>query len=294
MGEKILISNAREAWSQACIHCNLILEGYVTLLYKKIFVSMLHNSVELLMKQRMLDINDYRVAKVKKIDSNGQPAKDYYSATDLNNYFKANGTKDSSGHYLFYSIEFHELHDIHKDIFKDFYKLHPEVIADISSGLTLMENLRNAETHFYVNDVDFLNVTEFKSLQSFMISFSDILDFYSLLPTYSDNVTNKIKPNTNLPEKSDYRAFLKANVDVKSIALYLNGKASCGECEAFDIVDFLWFNTDFDKRNLHCDYTGAISLISGLIQHNLVKIKKKKVKSADGTISETQLYEFNV
>ncbi len=66
MSDKILIANARESWLQACIYSNLILHGYVTLQYKKMFVSTLHNSVELLMKQRMLDLNDYRIVKIRK------------------------------------------------------------------------------------------------------------------------------------------------------------------------------------------------------------------------------------
>ena len=117
MDGKILIANARESWSQACVYCNLILDGFITLQYKKMFVSSLHNSVELLMKQRMLDLNDFRVAKIKKIDSNGILAKTYYSSRNLNEYFKNNGTK-CNGKSLFYSIEFNELIEINKEIFK--------------------------------------------------------------------------------------------------------------------------------------------------------------------------------
>lgn len=294
MCDKILIANARESWLQACIHSNLILDGYVTLQYKKMFVSTLHNSVELLMKQRMLDLNDYRIVKIRKIDSNGEPAKSFYSATNLNRYFQTNGTKDSKGKPLYYSIKFHDLGELHKEIFKKYYDANPNEVSLISTGLNLLDNLRNDETHFYVNDMDFMNGTEFKTLQKFMIVFAKVLEFYNLLPTYAEGVTKKIKPNPSIPARSDYRVFLKGNQDINTIATYLNGQACCGECTAFDIIDFLWFRSTFDKKTISCQYTEAISLMSGVVQYNLVKTKKKKEQQLDGTTLEFDVYEFNI
>lgn len=84
----ILRENALEAWSMAIKYCNDISIGKATLEYRKHFVSSLHNAVELFIKQRMLDVNDYRVVEIKNgILSNGQPAKDFYNAIDLNTYF---------------------------------------------------------------------------------------------------------------------------------------------------------------------------------------------------------------
>lgn len=298
MSEKILIDNARESWSQACIHCNLILDGYVTLQYRKMFVSMLHNAVELLIKQRMLDINDFRVAKVKKIDSTGAPANAYYQATDLNDYFKSNGTKDSSGKSIFYSIEFHELKDIHKEVFRNFYDTNSNYISVISSGLTLLETLRNDETHFYVNAIDFLNGTQFKQLQNFMVKFANVLDFYGLLPTYSSNTTSKIQPNSIIPTISDYKLFLKNNQDLKTIVQYLNGKIYRNDIDAFEIIDYLYFSTNFDQKSISCSYAEAISLMTGAIQYSLVKIKKQKIETEDenGNMKSSleYIFEFKV
>ena len=293
MDGKILIANARESWSQACVYCNLILDGFITLQYKKMFVSSLHNSVELLMKQRMLDLNDFRVAKIKKIDSNGILAKTYYSSRNLNEYFKNNGTK-CNGKSLFYSIEFNELIEINKEIFKDFYEKNPNIKGEISSALKLLNELRNDETHFYINDIDFLNGSEFKQLQIFMISFSSLLDNYNLLPTYSINVPNKILPNKNIPKISDYRIFLKNNENVKKIAKFLNGKNSRGGNDPFEITDYLFFNTNFNTSSISCSYEEVVSLISGAIKYNLVKIKNKKEKDENGNICEYSIYEFNV
>lgn len=298
MSEKILIDNARESWSQACIHCNLILDGYVTLQYRKMFVAMLHNSVELLIKQRMLDINDFRVARVNKIDSTGAPATAYYQATDLNDYFKRNGTKDDRGKSIFYSIEFNEFHKIHKEIFNAFYDENSGFSSEISGGLTLLAELRNDETHFYVNAIDFLNGSQFKQLQKFMIAFAKVLDYYGLLPTYSPNTTSKIQPNPSIPEKSDYKSFLKNNKDIKAIAQYLNGKRCKKSTDPFEIIDYLYFNTNFDRNSIYCSYEDAISLMTGVVQYGLVKIKEHKIESEDENgnvkVSLEHIFEFNV
>ena len=62
----ILIDNALEAWAMAIKYCNYILDRKATLQYRKQFVSFLHNSVELFIKQLMLDNNDHRVCSVKR------------------------------------------------------------------------------------------------------------------------------------------------------------------------------------------------------------------------------------
>ena len=298
MSEKILIDNARESWSQACIHCNLILDGYVTLQYKKMFISMLHNSVELLIKQRMLDVNDFRVARINRIDATGAPATAYYQATDLNDYFKRNGTKDNTGKSIFYSIEFKEFHKIHKEIFSDFYNANSDSSSEISGGLTLLAGLRNDETHFYVNAIDFLNGSQFKQLQKFMIEFSKVMDYYGLLPSYSYNTTLKIRPNPNIPEKSDYKLFLRNNKDVKAIAQYLHGKRFKNTTDPFEIIDYLYFSTNFDRKTISCSYEDAISLMTGVIQYGLVKIKEHKIQTKDengnGMVSLEYIFEFKV
>ena len=53
----ILEDNANEAWSKAIVDCDDILEGRTTLGYRKSFVAHLHNSIELYIKQYMLNTN---------------------------------------------------------------------------------------------------------------------------------------------------------------------------------------------------------------------------------------------
>ena len=52
---QILQNNALAAWAMAVRYCDYILEGKVTLEYRKHFVSVLHNAVELFVKQLMLN-----------------------------------------------------------------------------------------------------------------------------------------------------------------------------------------------------------------------------------------------
>ncbi len=63
--KRILQNNAIEAWCAAIEIDNEILKGKATLRYRKQFVSSLHNAVELFVKQRMLDMNDYRVLLIR-------------------------------------------------------------------------------------------------------------------------------------------------------------------------------------------------------------------------------------
>ena len=275
MGIKLLSANAREAWFLACDYCGRILDGFVTLQYKKTYVSMLHNSVELLLKQRMLDLNDHRVVKLRNIDASGGTAKDYYNATDLNQFFLDNGTKDANGKSIYCSIEFHEFRDLHKSIFSGYYIINPNSIQIICSGLKLLEDLRNDETHFYVKEIDFLNGTNFKNLHTFMLEFTEVLDYYGLLPTISNSISNTIKPSAIVPSRYDYKTFLKNNADAKTICNYLDGKTSINDDDPFEITDFLFFRTGFNQKSIQSNYAEVISLITGLVQYKVLKIKEE-------------------
>ena len=68
---QILQNNAIEAWAMAIRYCDYILEGKATLEYRKHFVSVLHNSVELFIKQLMLNNTDYRVIQLKNVCKGG-------------------------------------------------------------------------------------------------------------------------------------------------------------------------------------------------------------------------------
>lgn len=176
--KQILRDNALEAWAMAIKNCNAIIEGKVTLGYRKQFVTSLHNAVELLIKQHMLNVNDYRVAEVKKeVLSDGQPAKDFYNSLNLNMYF---ANLDNKTMKKFYSVEFQKLKDIGKELFNEY--LDKDKNQNFCDGMKLLADLRNNETHFFIDKNGFLGESEFENLYNFMIIFYGILDTYKLLP----------------------------------------------------------------------------------------------------------------
>ncbi len=85
----ILIDNALEAWAMAIKYCNYILDGRLHCSIENNLYHFLHNSVELFIKQLMLDNNDHRVCSVKKgCDAEGHPALDFfYNSHNLNDFF---------------------------------------------------------------------------------------------------------------------------------------------------------------------------------------------------------------
>lgn len=104
----VLMENAFEAWAAAIRFCDDIKDGKATLQYQKDFVLSLHNAVELIMKQMLLNNNDHRVAEVRKA-KNEADAKllfDYFKATDLNSFFDTLSNEDLS---KFNTIQFNEL-----------------------------------------------------------------------------------------------------------------------------------------------------------------------------------------
>lgn len=109
----VLTENAFEAWAAAIRFCDDIKDGKATLQYQKNFVSSLHNAVELIMKQMLLNNNDHRVAEVRK-PKNEADVKlllDYFKATDLNTFFDSLANDELS---KFNTIQFNELISLHK------------------------------------------------------------------------------------------------------------------------------------------------------------------------------------
>lgn len=167
MSNGILLNNAYEAWMNATQYGWALRNGVTSLGYKKSFVSALHNSVELFVKQLMLDANDYRVATVKKMKlQNGEPMRSFLNATDLNTYFSSITKEERK---QFYTIEFNELINICCKVM-DIYPDSPR------PALELLQRLRNDETHFYVDKNDYLSDSEFEMLYNFMVDFYDLIN----------------------------------------------------------------------------------------------------------------------
>lgn len=177
--KKILLDNAYSSWSSAIRCCEALLAGKATLQIRKDFVSNLQNAVELFMKQIMLDKQDYRVAVVRNGKDNGEPAKTYYNAADLNAFFE-HADDETAKH--FYSIEFNEIIKLHRKILDGYLGAN----QTFKPALEQLAKLRNSETHFYIKANQFLNDNEFLELHNFMVDFYKVLEYYELLPYWGE------------------------------------------------------------------------------------------------------------
>ena len=166
----ILMDNAFEAWAAAIRYCNDIKDGKATLQYQKNFVSSLHNAVELIMKQMMLNNNNRDIAWVRKRKDkvNAKLSQDYSNATDLNRFFATLSDEELS---KFETIHFNDLIELHQDLFgKNLMKG-----TSFESELALLQKLRNNETHFLIRQGSFLSEENFLELHNFMIRFYKIV-----------------------------------------------------------------------------------------------------------------------
>lgn len=175
--KKILLSNAYISWSNAIKYHNYIYSGRATLNNQKVFISSLHNAVELFLKQIMLDKNDKEIAYVNKKCKPIFPAleSDYNQSTDLNSFF---GNLSINEINAFHSIQFGSLIKKHVSLLK----LQNNGFTDF---LTLIQELRNSETHFYINN-NLLNEGDFCKMHNFMLLFYEELGNNDLLPFWGE------------------------------------------------------------------------------------------------------------
>lgn len=225
----VLMENAFEAWAAAIRFCDDIKDGKATLQYQKNFVSSLHNAVELIMKQMLLNDNDHRVAEVRKTknEADAKLLLDYFKATDLNSFFDTLSNEDLS---KFNTIQFNELISLHK-------KLFGRSLAQgesLKTELELLQKLRNNETHFLIRKGSFLSEEDFCVLHNFMIRFYKIMetwcpidkDDYELyiLPYWGDPIgADSIYGFNREPLQSfSYETAVKNSKLAKKIAELLN------------------------------------------------------------------------
>lgn len=267
--KKILLENALEAWSAAIYYCDEIMAGKVTLFNRKHFVSSLQNAIELFAKQRMLDSNDYRVAIVKQCDANGEPSNRYYDSKDLNNFFFVELSSQSMRR--FYTIEFNRIKDLHKEIFSEFFDS-PEG-EPIKDALTILQRLRNEETHFFITESDFLKETEFRDLYNMMIVLYKILKYYHLLPYWGEahGKYKRFSFDRDGIKQISYKSLLKNAQYVKNIKNNIEGMAfpGGGGREAYSIAeDIICVCDTYSDADFHELWT----YIQVLIKNNMLTI----------------------
>ncbi len=281
--EKILLNNAYEAWYQAILNARRIKNGLVSLQYRKAFVSSLHNSVELFLKQLMLDQNDHRVATFKKTDKDGNPLKDYYNNTiiengkpfvahDLNVFFK-NYYKSKSGVTPVISITFKELINICEEIIKPYNK--DGLKIELKDEIVLLNKIRNDEEHFYIQDDIFLSADDFVKLDGFMHKFNKVLVICGLLYPFNgcDDVMNDLN---YCVESGDvllkqgvfsYKKVLKGAITAQIIAKIINGDEIPPEhFSPFHIVE----RHVRRIKEQHISFEDALGYIQSLFDYNLI------------------------
>ncbi len=267
----ILRDNAAMAWIMAIKYCEHIRKGRVTLAYRKSFIIMLHNAVELYIKQYMLDTNQKKVITVKSKDREFENA--YCHATDLNeffyDYYEKKGNKVK-----IYSCKFCDLLKIGKNLFAEELKEdNGEKIFE--SGMQILEKLRNDETHFYINAKEFLCDSEFTKLYNFMIVFYKILAYYKLLPfwgkCHSRCEYSRMCFEREFLEEFSYKEALRNSSFVTAIKRKIDGKV---------FLD----NTGTDAYSLTCEIADECEVhseeefeelwiyIEGLCDYNLIQI----------------------
>ena len=192
----ILMNNAFEAWAEAIRYCNDIKDGKATLQYQKNFVSSLHNAVELIMKQMMLNNTDHRVAEVRNLEneSDAQLLLNYFRATDLNGFFNSLSDDELS---KFSTIQFNKLISMHTKIFGCSLKAG----ETLTKELKLLQQLRNNETHFMIRQGSFLSEEEFRELHNFMVRFYKIMKTWN--PVNGDDLESSIFLYLYSPDKDD-------------------------------------------------------------------------------------------
>ena len=246
------MDNAFEAWAAAIRYCNAIKDGKATLQYQKNFVSSLHNAVELIMKQMLLNNNDHSVAFIKepKDERDEKLSFDYSKATDLNRFF---GSLSSDEISRFYTIPFYKLIQKHKKLFSGSL----EQGKPLTKELKLLQRLRNNETHFMIRQGSFLSEDDFRTLHNFMVR------FYKIIKKW--NPVNGDDPESSIfiwwywysPDKDDsmyefecellqdfsYESAVRNSKLAKDIAEILKDNLQCGA------PDFSPYDIAFDLMN---------------------------------------------
>lgn len=173
---QILLDNFIEAWINAIKYHDKIMEGYITLGIQKQFVSSLHNAVELCLKQLILDKNtaiplnksNENESKADEIISNIKQIKNDIVLKSKIEEFNQN---NNNLNHFFAVLDSEKMKDIHTIGFKDLIGKSKELIGiDVKDTLKLLNELRNDETHFYI-DNSFLSDENFCKLHNFMIIF---------------------------------------------------------------------------------------------------------------------------
>ena len=267
------MDNALESWVLAIHYCDEIIAGKATLGNRKYFVSSLQNAIELFIKQYMLNICDYRVIETKDMELDVEPLASYLSAKDLNKYFYDLHRNDSASMKKFFSAKFNKLVDCQKELFNEYYSVDPSAKNVMGNGLSTLKQLRNNETHFYIDEFDFLTENEFVKLYNLMVVFFKILVHYHLLKIWEEPIGESVRIAFRRKEissfsykeqikKSDFVKKLKAEIE-KQIFPTGSGEDTYTISEDIISVCEVYSESDIDE---------LWAYVQMLLKYNILKI----------------------
>lgn len=227
--ERILCNNAYESWKNAYKYHIAILNGFFTLGNKKGFIASLHNAVELYLKQSMLDDNEQKVAWVRSSILNSEEGRrlkaNYDQANNLNCFFSNLPSEQLS---FFQSATFSSFIDGENSQYM-YLKLNvePGERENYKEALTVLNILRNAETHFYIDEREYLNEKDFVCLWRFMKVFFELIEEKGYLPFVKINTSSgemtvnshlfKVRTDNRCANSFTYVSVLKNNPKYKKI-----------------------------------------------------------------------------
>ena len=295
--KKILLDNALESWSIAVKYCKYIKNGMVTLHYQKTFVSSLHNSVELFLKQIMIDKNDHNVAKLFKAENKFKTnlQLEYDNSKELNRFFRE---LDDEEKYRFRSIGFYELVENSDSLLKELLK--SINVASIKSELKILQKLRNSETHFYITS-DYLSEADFVKLHNLMIIIYKALQHYKLLP-YLGRVPNfseyyHLSFNEKEITTFSYKTAVINSSIAKSLKEVFSVKLYDFGCNSFDITEQYFNEIKNNGLQIYYDFNEVLAVVQMLNKYNLIECKDEVIQDGedlgDGQMS-SPLIEYTV
>ena len=295
--KKILLDNALESWSIAVKYCKYIKNGMVTLHYQNTFVSSLHNSVELFLKQIMIDKNDHNVAKLFKAENKFKTnlQLEYDKSKELNRFFRE---LDDEEKYRFRSIGFYELVENSDSLLKELLK--SINVASIKSELKILQKLRNSETHFYITS-DYLSEADFVKLHNLMIIIYKALQHYKLLP-YLGRVPNfseyyHLSFNEKEITTFSYKTAVINSSIAKSLKEVFSVKLYDFGCNSFDITEQYFNEIKNNGLQIYYDFNEVLAVVQMLNKYNLIECKDEVIQDGedlgDGQMS-SPLIEYTV
>ncbi len=288
--KKILLDNALESWSIAVKYCKDIQNGLATLHYQKTFVSSLHNAIELLLKQIMLDNNDYSViTNVTVVDEEDAKLQfEFYKSKNLNDFFIRLSDEQRI---KFHSIEFSYLIQRKNSLLSTYFNEFNDKIKEIkkrelTEALKLINNLRNNETHFYISKNNYLSEKDFVILHNLMINVYEIMQKYKLLPFFGEpwNEYKHLEFKTMTINSFSLDAALRSSPITKHVKEVLSQKELFFYSDStYDLTEQYFDELIEENRQSLYAFNEIFSIITMMNQYDLINFHRCTAVPLDST-----------